>query len=236
MFARKKVKAHVEPALVGLGMVLAGAPSMPQLTEVMGEVAIEQGRIDEEGKDMRGFDMGEDDVAPGTLKRADQSNALEDVDSGENSDGEALTPVTPANEVSSPGDMQMDRTYSFDRSAVIPPRRLKRNTTPSAAQTSPALPIHIINIRRSRMSEDPLGQADQPAPVFSHAPSQSSPSISVLKPSKGYVADALLSRYDLPAQVHLLRSHYCRSEVCSFMTHNNHALIPGDSHFRCSSY
>ena len=37
---QKKVKHILSPTLVGLGMVLAGTPGMPQLADIMGEVAI----------------------------------------------------------------------------------------------------------------------------------------------------------------------------------------------------
>ncbi|EIN07346.1 hypothetical protein PUNSTDRAFT_144847 [Punctularia strigosozonata HHB-11173 SS5] len=220
LFARKKVKANVEPALVGLGMVLAGAPGMPSVTEIMGEVAIEQGRLDEEGTEMRGFDTGEDDVATGNAESVLPKDNPDEGDSGENSDGEALTPViTPVTEYAdSSTNAAVDRTLSLDGHAVTAARRMKRTITPSAAQTSPALPLHLMNIRRSRMSEDPLGQYEQPATVFTHTPSQSSPSVSLLKPNRGPAADSILSKYGAQTQIHLLRSYYCRSEVQFLLT------------------
>ncbi|KAF8350695.1 kinase-like protein [Amanita rubescens] len=169
------IKPHPEPALIGLGMVLAGAPGMPVLTEIMGEVAIEQGRIDEDGNNLRSLEQ-DDEVAG------------------------ALISEPEANEETREGDDQ-------DTGTVI------RRRTISAAQTVPALPLHLRLVRKSRASEDPLGQSDseQVSTLF-----QSSPSIATRMPLRSAAisqADSLLEKYDLASQMQLLRSHYCRSEV-----------------------
>ena len=43
-FCRGKVKPHFAPALVGIGCVLAGAPGLPQVTNIVGPIAVDQGR------------------------------------------------------------------------------------------------------------------------------------------------------------------------------------------------
>ncbi|THG99765.1 hypothetical protein EW026_g2636 [Hermanssonia centrifuga] len=73
-FLRKKVKSHVPPAFIGISMILAGVPAMPSLTEVMGEVAIEQGRLDDQGDDLRSLENLDGIVRP----QADHTSDLPD--------------------------------------------------------------------------------------------------------------------------------------------------------------
>lgn len=196
-FTRRKVKNHLEPAFVGIGMVLTSF-AMPLLTEIMGEVAIEQGRVEDDPKDLRSIDTGEEDIASPTITT---TSHVSEADSGEEHD--ELEPETPAPDLVLP--------KSNITSTPIPVTL--RSTTP-AAQTAPALPLHLRNIRRSRLSEDPLGQLDEPI----QSPYQSSPSIaSYSRPpprsASLNLADVILRTYDQPSQIYLLRSHYCRSEV-----------------------
>ncbi|KAL0581710.1 Phosphatidylinositol 4-kinase pik1alpha (PI4-kinase)(PtdIns-4-kinase) [Marasmius crinis-equi] len=190
-FARKKIKHHTEPAIVGIGMVLAGTPALPKLTEIMGEVAIEQGRIEEEGAEMRSIQTKGDDLATGSTVIMQEGQDDDETDA----DADDSEPV---------------------RNDILPPNPAdqSRRTTVGPAQTVPALPLHLQNIRRSRNSEDPLGQLDA-EPVAS--PYQSSPSISsrplASRTSSHNYADTLLQTYDIQSQIHLLKSHYCRSEV-----------------------
>lgn len=196
LFARRRVKPRVEPALVGIGLVLAGVPAMPALTEVMGQVALQQGRADDD-LNLRSVEAG-DDLARDTPA---------DADSGEDDD--------------SPADEKLDNENTGesanDTEKPTPTRSIpRRRRIIVAAQTSPAL-VHLRGVHRSRLSEDPLDQQDSP-PGRVLSPYQSSPSISSspspLKHNVSTTADALLQRYDIQSQSHLLRSHYCRSEVC----------------------
>ncbi|KAG9318503.1 kinase-like protein [Chiua virens] len=204
-FSRRKVKPRVEPALVGIGIVLAGVPVMPALTEVMGEVALQQGRSDDDGVNLRSVETDDD------LARSIPANA----DSCE--DDDAQSDEKPDNEATG-GDKEMafaNETENTPTSSMPDRRR-----TIIAAQTSPAL-VHLRNLHRSRLSEDPLGQRDPP-PGRVSSPYQSSPSISSPPfPSKQSVvasADALLQKYDIQSQCHLLRSQYCRSEIQFLLT------------------
>lgn len=190
-FTRKKIKHHPEPTLVGIGMVLASC-ALPPLTQTIGAVAVEQGRVEDQPTDLRGIDTGEDDVSG--------PHITTEPDSGDDADPETPAPdlVLPKSNVSS-----------------TPIPVTIRTTTP-AAQTAPALPFHIrtTTVRRSRLSEDPLGQLDEPI----QSPYQSSPSISAYsrplpRSASVSMADVILRTYDQPSQMYLLRSHYCRSEV-----------------------
>ncbi|KAF9264648.1 kinase-like protein [Marasmius fiardii PR-910] len=192
-FSRKKIKSHIEPAVVGIGMVLAGAPASPRLTEVMGEVAVEQGRIEEVGTEMRSIESQEDDVPSGS-KLALEENSEDDNDT----DGHEIESVQD-NPTTTPSEFLVNSS---------------RRVTAGPSQTVPSLPLHLQNIRRSRNSEDPLGQLDSDSISTPYQSSPSLPSRPVLtRMSSNNYADTLLQTYDIQSQVRLLKSHYCRSEV-----------------------
>ncbi|KAF8447943.1 kinase-like protein [Boletus edulis BED1] len=201
-FARRKVKPCAEPALVGMGLVLVGVPALPALTEVMGEVALRQGRTDDDGANIRSVEEG-DNLA---------HDIPVDTDSGEDDDNPS--DVKPENEhTEESGEPTANDSEERTTTRSIPHHR----RTIVAAQTSPAL-IHLRNVHRSRLSEDPLDQQDPP-PGRVASPYQSSPSISSSpSPLKQNTADALLQRYDIQSQSHFLRSQYCRSELQFILT------------------
>lgn len=216
-FARKKIKTHAEPALVGMGMILAGAPGMPRITEIMGEVAVEQGRVQDEGQEPQRLASLDDDIVRGVAAAltADTSNDEDnDMEEDDNLTGD-LIPAASDKPTTSHLPVSSDiNTVSYAVAKGGPQRR----QAIGAAKTSPALPLHMRNIREPRLSDDPLGQNDPLLPTRSASPYQSSPSISSLKHqyhlSIPNGTDILLQKYDLQSQSHLLRSHYCRSEVC----------------------
>ena len=187
-FMRRKVKPLVQPALVGLAMVLAGAPGLPQLTPIMGQVAIEQGRAVEDGPEISGLER---EFSQESMTVSDTANDDDDVDV------DAQPP---------PDSIQAEEPI-LNASVANPSRRM----TVGASQTTPAFPVHLI--AKPRLSYDPFGQED---PQPTNSPSQSTPSLLTNKkhrpnfPSQG---EALLQRYDQQSQLHLLRSHFCRSEV-----------------------
>ncbi|KAJ6596909.1 kinase-like protein [Mycena vulgaris] len=210
-FSRRKVKSYFEPTVIGISMVLAGTPGMPQLTEIMGEVAIEQGRVEEEGAQFKSVESQDEEIASyGSPSSA--SLSLEDDDMDEPND--EAGPIRGY--MSSPALVLPNGTSSTRMQS------LGRRRTVEAAQTAPALPLHFRNLRRSRQSEDPLGQLDGEAIA---TPYQSSPSISSARPpprtASLNLADVLLGNYDAPSQVHLLRSQYCRSEIQFLLTLEN---------------
>ena len=206
---RKKVQPHGEPALVGMGMILAGAPGLPQITEVTGEVAIEQGRVQVESHTPQRMTNQEDDTVQGVTRVP--STEEEDEEDNDLDDGSA----EGIESFEAPNERHSRRATYMDFFGHQTTSSLRK--TISAARTSPALTLHMTNIRKPRLSDDPLGQNDPEPHVMSPSPFQSSPSI----PSSRFPnhcstlsgADLLLQRYDLSAQNHLLRSQYCRSEV-----------------------
>lgn len=194
---RKKIKPNVEPTLIGLGMVLAGAPGMPVLTEIMGEVAVEQGRTDEDGNNLRSLEQ-DDEVAGAPISEPETNEETRDGDDQDSSTSKEDIPEF----------ISTVRASKGEAGAVT------RRRTIGAAQTVPALPLHLRLVRKSRASEDPLGQSDSEQ---ASTPFQSSPSIATRMPLRSAAiskADSLLEKYDWASQMQLLRGHYCRSEVC----------------------
>jgi hypothetical protein len=187
---RKRVKTQVVPAFIGIGLALAGAPALPMLTAVAGEMALEQGRVDHEGHDLRSLQQEEAAAGSSTPPLKSPEEEVESPALMENGDS---SPATPDSSMAPSSSMPL----------VF------------AAKTHPSLPLHLLDFPRSRASVDPLGQMDS---LPSSAPSHSSPSLpstafSRHRPSPAHSVDATLHRYDLPAQAELLRSHYCRSEL-----------------------
>ena len=189
-FVRKKVRPLVQPALVGLGMVLAGAPGLPQLTPIMGHVAVEQGRAAEEGPEISDLERGL-------------------------SQGSVTVSNTPSDGDDDDDDLQPPSDSPQEDVPVLGPgvAKLSRRTTVGPSHTTPALPAHLVV--KPRLSYDPFGQEDPQPP---NSPSHSTPSLLPTRkhrPNAPSQAETLLQRYDQRSQMHLLRSHFCRSEVGS---------------------
>ena len=191
-------------------MVLAGAPGMPQLTEIMGPVALEQGRVDEQGQDIRSIERGDDDKA---MVRSISSASTAD-SGGEPEDDDSVDSPAPNVEQHTQEFTEDDPAPKI--ASAISKRMSRRQTV--GAQTSPALPLHLREGRKPRLSEDPFGQEEFPptrantvATPFQSTPSF--PSRHPYRPNSQPTADLLLQKYDPASQMHLLRSHYCRSEV-----------------------
>ncbi|KAF9482771.1 kinase-like protein [Pholiota conissans] len=193
---RRKVNHHAEPIFVGLGVLLASAPAMPQLVDITGQIAIEQGRAEDEGVVVRGFQPIHDEELYSASSGYTPTDETDDHDMSSGPDEDFPSPLPP----------------KIVESTNI--RSLGRRRT-LGAQTLPALPLHLQTIRKPRLSEsDPLGQLDSES---SGTPYQSSPSLpSARTPSRvaaANKANLILEKYDDQAQMHLLRGHYYISEV-----------------------
>ncbi|KAF8894630.1 hypothetical protein BD779DRAFT_1502166 [Infundibulicybe gibba] len=202
--SRRKIRPHAEPVLIGIGIMLAGIPGLPRLTEAMGEVIIEQGRIDEDGHELKSLEPDSDETGLPQIPAQPEQPDAED----ESGDDEELQNDQPGTNVTPQGEQ-----------SVRKPGGLTRRRTIGAAQTVPALPIYLREIRRSRASEDPLGQLDS---EHITAPYQSSPSVSAAPlAANPKVGDAFLAQFDHEFQTQFLRSHFCRSEVQFLLTLEN---------------
>lgn len=203
---RQKIKHHAEPVFVGLGLLLAGVPAMPSLTQVLGEVALEQGRADDPDGNSRPEFTSDDapaGIVPSHSYTDDDADLLESPDT-------VNTNVIPNT---------YDHPFKLEDPTSLPegvkPGLLARRRT-FGAQTLPALPLHLQNLRRHRMSEDPLGQQDAEDRV---PPCQSSPSLASARTPRTAVnnpADVLLEKYTPQARSQLLRGHYLLSEASCY--------------------
>lgn len=181
---------------------MAGSMAHPTLANIMVPVAIEQGRADLQGSDLRSLQRNDEDV----VHSASMSSVSSGKDAGEGSesDEEAATPASPALE--SPLEAN-GRKHS-------PRRKLPLH---GAASTSPSLPMLLKKRRKPRFSDDPLGQLDQDE--VPKAATYSSPALSSARQARTSSSlneqEALLAKYAPQAQRELLRKHFCRSEVRS---------------------
>jgi phosphatidylinositol 4-kinase B len=195
-----KIKHHVEPVFVGLGVLLAGSPAMPQLAQLIGPVAIEQGRADE-GDELKSWGS---DTHNGTYSASSSPSLAED-ETDSPSSLEELEDSLPQPHVKA----SMANSIPQQVGLLIRRRTL-------GARTLPALPLHLQqDIRNPRLSLDPLDQLNPDENVMPH---KSSPSL-VLAHTPSRIAatngaDFLLEKYNAQHQVQLLRSHYYSSEVC----------------------
>lgn len=214
-FSRKRVKPRVEPALVGIGLVFAGTPAMPKLTETMGEVALQQGRAEGDTLEVKGVSTNEE---PPPNAPSASPDATEDDDNASDEKVEDDGTICFA---------EASRPNNVPRPCRSP---LGRRRTIVGARTSPALTL-VDNLHRSHLSEDPLGQLDTSNAAPAPNPYQSLPSIpSSHLPLRQSIlpADTLLQRYDLQSQSYLLRSHYCQSEILFLLALeeiSNHLLV-----------
>ncbi|KAI6109786.1 kinase-like protein [Pisolithus sp. B1] len=214
-FSRRRVKPRVEPALVGIGLVFAGTPAMPKLTETMGEVALQQGRAEGDTLEVKGVSTNEE---PPPNAPSASPDATEDDDNASDEKVEDDGTICFA---------EASRPNNVPRPCRSP---LGRRRTIVGARTSPALTL-VDNLHRSHLSEDPLGQLDTSNAAPAPNPYQSLPSIpSSHLPLRQSIlpADTLLQRYDLQSQSYLLRSHYCQSEILFLLALeeiSNHLLV-----------
>jgi len=202
-FLRKKVKPRLHPALLGMGVMLASSPGLPALSRVMGEVAVEQGRLDQQGEDVKSLERYEDDLVRGKPVSSYEPPAQDD-------------------DVDSPSEDVEDEEVPERRRASLEGVKFEsslagrqQHEVNRAVRTSPNLPLLEREKRQPRFSDDPLGQLD---PITPPAVTQSVPSLPSVKQSRqsspSNASEFLLNRYDFGSQIHLLRGHFCRSEVC----------------------
>ena len=188
-------------------MVIAGSPGLPALSRVMGEVAVEQGRIDRQGRDVKSLERYEDDMARGKAVSS-YERVIEDdeVDSPLELD-DAKDAEVPEHSSKPSAGVNLENGIA----------RRQRRKVNRAVRTSPDLSFPRKEDRLPRFSDDPLGQLD---PITPPGVTQSVPSLPAGKrshqPSYSNASEALLKKYDFGSQIHLLRCHFCRSEVCKY--------------------
>ncbi len=205
-FSRKKVKPRLYPALLGMSVVLASSPGLPALSRVMGEVAIEQGRLDQHGEDVKSLERYEDDLVRGrTMSSYERPVEGDEVDS----------PEEDVEDEEAPGDSPASFGGVNFESNIAGRQQREMNR---AVRTSPNLSLLRKEEQPPRFSDDPLGQMDPTTPPAVTQSVPSLPSISQTHQSSlSNASEVLLNRYDFGSQIHLLRCHFYRSEVCEYL-------------------
>ena len=215
-FLRKKVKTRFEPAIVGMGCVLASVPGMPQVAELTGRVAVEQGRWeDATARRLPANAETGEDAAPGAQHSKEAIIADEESEEDEREEDEEQIDLRTHNGAAAGGVVSPSKSSSSIMRSTGSRTRKQRVR---AAQTTPALPLQSALVSKpSRLSDDPLGQFDGPLPPSSRY--MSSPIVSNAHHhqvrSSSMSVDFLLKRYDIYSQAQLLRSYYLRGEVSS---------------------
>src|SRR6266478_689830 len=207
-FLRKKIKPRLYPAIIGMSMVFAGSPGLPALSRVMGEVAVEQGRIDRQGRDVKSLERYEDDLVRGKAVPS-YERVIED--------DEVLDSPLELEDVKEVPEHSPKPSAGVNSESGIAERQ--QGKVNRAVRTSPDLPFPRKEDRLPRFSDDPLGQLD---PITFPAVTQSVPSLPAVKrshqPGIPNASEALLKMYDFGSQIHLLRCHFCYSEVCEHLS------------------
>ncbi|BEI81369.1 hypothetical protein CcaverHIS002_0205290 [Cutaneotrichosporon cavernicola] len=239
-----KVKPHAAAALVGMGVMLAGA-GMPGLTGLAGEWAVIQGRqpMDDANASRARVEAeqggGADAPREGRWERKPVHDSESDDDSTEPASASSSRPPPARRQTLPPQPLSGPRT---------PPRQSRGTTPPNGrayhpSATSPALVKHTVHdslpampsLMDDRRGRDPFSQSSGTPDIFPstksranliplHQPYHSVPELSRSSPTpRGYGSrtpsgEALLQQYSLDAQTKLLRSHYCRSEI-RFLLH-----------------
>jgi phosphatidylinositol 4-kinase B len=196
---KRKVKAHVEPALVGLGTILASCPGLPILAQIVGEAAIEQGRYSDPRVFTTGPTRSEEAAIPASVSKEDtppRSDTASDASENELTDAELSE---AEQDVEAYGRALIAARDAAVQSGLTPPIEpppspsLQRRNVVSSTEQSKRLrkpPSH----RRTTGSRP---HSHSSSPSLSHAPS----------------IDTMSTRHSAAFQSRLLRSHYLHSEV-----------------------
>ncbi|OCB84076.1 hypothetical protein A7U60_g8747 [Sanghuangporus baumii] len=217
---RNRIKHHLQPAIIGMSCVLAGAPGLPTLTKTVGQVALEQGRVDDTEGNLRSVEPQNDEASVPSPSQnvVDQAGAdANEDDEEEKEDQEQTAESAQAMEDNEQANLPNSEGRKGDLrfKALTQSQRLRL-----AVQTTPALSTLKDELRHSIDIEDPFGQLDTPS--SNALPYQSTPAVSTSKKtSQSGSADfveTLLQEYDTEAQRHLLQSHYCHSEIQLILT------------------
>lgn len=203
---RKRVKPHMQPAIIGMALIIAGAPGLPLLTKVAGEMSVEQGKAADDESNLRSLEPQGDIGFVPSPARATEANEDEDRDDDEQANGATQPRDDP--------DKIDGRVMERESDRLLYRVLSQSQKMQEAAQTTPVL-SSTDSPRISASADDPFGQLDE-SPTSSQ-PFQSSPAISnsrkLRRSGSTSLVDAIMQSYDTPTQRRLLQGHYCRSEV-----------------------
>lgn len=198
-FCRGKVKPHFSPALVGIGCVLAGAPGLPQVTNIVGSIAVDQGRrVDAQVPDQSTIATRDDEApstSPGQLPLPIVSVEDEDEEAAEEEDQEWDVEAYGRALIAS---RQKKQSSDLETPVIGKPTRRK-----TVDENDRPLSLTLPPTAAARRSWDAL-----PSPVLkaSHTSSRS-----LSRVSTPFLSTKL--HQDPTLQSFTLRSHYLHSEL-----------------------
>ena len=200
-FRRGKVKPHFAPALVGVGCVLAGAPGLPQITNMVGSIAVDQGRrVDAQISDQSTIATREEETPPTSLgwpppPVVSVEDEDEDDDAEEEGDQEWDVEAYGRALIAS---RQKKQPNGLETPVIGTPRRRK-----TVDESDRPLSLTLPPITAARRSWDVL---PSPGLKASHTPSRSLSRVSTSLLSTTLHPDPVLQSFTL-------RSHYLHSEL-----------------------
>lgn len=197
-FRRGKVKPHFASALVGLGCVLAGAPGLPQVTDMVGSIAVDQGRrVDAQTPDQATIATREEETPSASSGKPPipiVSIEDEDEDSEQGDDQEWDVEAYGRALIAS----RQKQSNDLETSIIGTPRR--RKTVDEGERPSSLTLPHTAATRRS------WDVLPSPGLKASHTPSRSLSRVSTPLLSTTLHPDPI-------PQSFTLRSHYLHSEL-----------------------
>ena len=196
---RRKVKPNVQPALVGLGTILASCPGLPVLAQVVGDTAVEQGRYTDPRIFTTGPIRSEDAGLP-------LSGSKEDMVPGPDAASEVSEDELTDLEQS---DTEQD-VEAYGRSLIAArDAAVQSGLTPLIEPPSPS-----ISRRNTVGSPSPkhLGKPDRRSAHRRTSSSRPTPSPPSLSHASSFDFTSTLNQ-SAAYQSRLLRSHYLHSQV-----------------------
>lgn len=224
-----RVNANVGAALVGMGLMAAGAPAMPQFTALAGEWAVIQGRrpLDDESASRARIEVDTSGGADGP-RGGDEWNEKQKQTSTQESDSDDDESAASATDKVTKSDSKIDaRPTPPQRSATAQPEALTSPTRPPLMNHVSTTAVNLLSQKEDERGRDPFMQNTSAPPLSSvfrkqgsHQPFHSVPDMSSGRQlvggrsaSRPPSAESLLAAYSLAAQRQLLKSHYTRSEI-----------------------
>lgn len=218
-----RVNANLGAALVGMGLIAAGAPAMPQFTALAGEWAVTQGRrpLDDAAASRARIEVDTQGGADGP--RGDAWDRKQKQISAQESDSDdesaASAPDAPTKISRRPTPPQ--------RSATAQPEASSSPNRPPMVNHVSTTALNMLSQEEDQRGRDPFMQNTSTPPLSSvfrkqttHQPFHSVPDMSLNRSlgsgrsaNRPPSAESLLAAYSLAAQRQLLKSHYTRSEI-----------------------
>ncbi|PVF98922.1 kinase-like protein [Serendipita vermifera] len=201
---RKKIKPHLGPALVGLGTVWASCPALPIVSEVIGDIAVEQGRY----IDFKSVTSGPSAVEEATVPMQSTSEKENDTQTDDPWDGDS------EDEIEESGEDEMGQDVEAYGRALIAARASVGKLGQSLLIEPPSPSLVRRNTVNLTENEKDASQRKRRTPTHRRtATSRPTVSTSSLDNAEFRIDTSSQPLFSNAYQSRLLRSHYLHSEV-----------------------